>query len=203
MASEVCALKQQLSRQQETLDTVAKERDIAIATLNKYNLYQNFINHLSEVKGHTTEPYDMLTQQNRQLKVVIASMRRELEQLSHLPGGQTRRDNQSANVSKNCNHGYISYLESELVRVNTENRRLRTEGKVGGAEGKPPHGSGRRHSSPPPRHLVALGEALAVLQKEKTAVEQRVVWLQHTLAAVQASLRERQEEVMCVTVVMV
>jgi hypothetical protein len=34
-----------------------------------------------------------------------------------------------------------------------------------------------------------------VLQKEKTAVEQRVVWLQHTLAAVQASLRERQEEV--------
>lgn len=192
MASEVFALKQQLS----TLDSVAKERDIAIATLKKYNLYQHFVSHLSKVEGHTTEPsnlvsHDMLVQQNSQLKVIVASMRKELEELSLL---QTRRDNQNADVSKDCNHGYTKYLENELVRVNTENRRLRTEGKGGGAEGKPPRGSRVRQSSPP-RSLAALGEALAVLQKEKAAVEQQVVWLQRTLAAVQASLRERQEEV--------
>ena len=194
MASEVFALKQQSSEQQEALESIAKERDVAIATLNKYNLYQNFISHLSEVKGHKTDhsnlaSHDMLTQQNHQLKVVIASMRRELEELSLL---QTRGNNQNADVSKDCNHGYTKYLESELVRVNTENRRLRTEGK--GAEGKPPRGN-RGWQSSPPRHLAALGEALAVLQKEKAAVEQQVVWLQHTLAAVRGSLRERQEEV--------
>ena len=140
-----------MSWQQKILDEVTKERDVAIATLNT----------------PTSECHGMLSQQNQQLRSVIAAMRQELEQLSD-----------------GSNHGYTSYLESELVRVKSENRQLRAAG-----EEKP------ATSKPPARSLLALTEALAMLQREKTALEMRVVWLQQQLDTVQSQLRERKEEV--------
>lgn len=193
--SELGALKEEFSQQQKALDDVARERDVAITTLKTHSLYQHFLNHLAEVKGHVTQSsgphdlmsHDMLSQQNQQLKSVIASMRKDMEHLSL----------QSPN--EDCSRGYIQYLESELVSVKTENRRLRAEGVRGMGGNKPPHspqpsGAAKlpysRHS-----HLLVLSEAIAVLQKEKTALELRVVWLQHSLAATQASLKAKEEEV--------
>ena len=141
-----------MSRQQKIIDSVSKERDVAIATLNTHNLYQKYVGSLTEVKGGVTENHlssEVLSQQNIQLRAAVSSMRRELEQLSRGKG-----------------RGYLAHLEQELVRVRTENRRLR-------AEGRPPRASPRQ-----------LGEALADLQREKREVEQ-----------LKASLREREEEV--------
>ena len=180
--SEVHALRTEMAQQQKSIDAVIRERDVAIATLQQHNLYQQYLS--SEVKGQgimSSESCDLpshevLSQQNQQLRAVIATMRRELEQLT------TGADHGY--------HGYISHLESELSRVKTENRRLKTEGHRPPSSPAP---SGRHPA--PSRQLLALTEALVVLQKEKTAVETRVVWLQQTLAAVQGTLREREEEV--------
>ena len=206
-AAELRGAKEELSRLQKALDGVAKERDVAIATLNTHNLYQHFLADLEEVKGQPAESHDMshdmLSRQNAQLKSVIALMRKEVEQLS-VTGDSGSSANQNAELSSVgvvCSQGYIKYLESELVAVKTENRRLRAEGR---GVRKPPLspqttvGGSRHHSPPSPRHrshLVALGEAMAVLQKEKTSVELRGVWLQQQLASCQASLRARTEEV--------
>lgn len=193
--SELGALKEELSQQQKALDDVARERDVAITTLKTHSLYQHFLNHLAEVKGHVTQSsgphdlmsHDMLSQQNQQLKSVIASMRKDMEHLSL----------QSPN--EDCSRGYIQYLESELVSVKTENRRLRAEGVRGMGGNKPPHSPQPSGAAKLPysRHsyLLVLSEAIAVLQKEKTALELRVVWLQHSLAATQASLKAKEEEV--------
>lgn len=209
-----------MSQQRDMMDSVAKEKDIAIATLKIHNLYQDFLNHLEEVKGHVSKPshdssaHIMLSQQNEQLKSVISSMRKEMEQLSLQPP--------VAGESPGCSHGYLKYLERELVSVKSENRHLRAQqggggrggrGGGGGREGggggreatRPPHppqfGGGAeslQSSAPSPSghsHLLAMSEAIAVLQKEKKAVELRVIWLQHTLRAAQTSLRAREEEV--------
>lgn len=195
-------------QQRDMLGSVAKEKDIAIATLKIHNLYQDFLSHLEEVKGHVLKPshdssaHIMLSQQNEQLKSVISSMRKEMEQLTLQRPGQS-----TAGESPSCSHGYIKYLERELVSVKSENRHLRAEGRQqggggGGAETRPPHPPqfGERLHSPTPSttrhsHLLAMSEAIAVLQKEKKAVELRVIWLQHALRAAQTSLRAREEEV--------
>ena len=206
-AAELRGAKEELSRLQKALDGVAKERDVAIATLNTHNLYQHFLADLEEVKGQPAESHDMshdmLSRQNAQLKSVIALMRKEVEQLSVTgdSGSSANQNGELSSVGVVCSQGYIKYLESELVAVKTENRRLRAEGR---GVRKPPLspqttvGGSRHHSPPSPRHrshLVALGEAMAVLQKEKTSVELRGVWLQQQLASCQASLRARTEEV--------
>ena len=206
-AAELRGAKEELSRLQKALDGVAKERDVAIATLNTHNLYQHFLADLEEVKGQPAESHDMshdmLSRQNAQLKSVIALMRKEVEQLSVTgdSGSSANQNGELSSVGVVCSQGYIKYLESELVAVKTENRRLRAEGR---GVRKPPLspqttvGGSRHHSPPSPRHrshLVALGEAMAVLQKEKTSVELRGVWLQQQLASCQASLRARAEEV--------
>lgn len=220
IAAEVSALREEVSQQRDVMDSVAKEKDIAIATLKIHNLYQDFLNHLEEVKGHVSKPshdssaHIMLSQQNEQLKSVISSMRKEMEQLSLQPPGQSM-----AGESPGGSHGYMKYLERELVSVKSENRYLRAQqggggrgGGGGGGEGgggreatRPPHppqfggGDERLQSSTPSptkhSHLLAMSEAIAVLQKEKKAVELRVIWLQHTLRAAQTSLRAREEEV--------
>ena len=158
-------MKEELSRQQKTIDCVTKERDVAIATLNTHNLYQSYTESLTEAKvdgrsSHDMLSREMLSQQNEQLRSAISSMRRELEQLS---GGR----------------GYVAHLETELVKVNTENRRLR-------GEGRPPSGS---HQG------LGLGEVMVALQREKGVAEEKVEKLRRSLLATEASLRERQEEV--------
>ena len=130
-----------------------------------------------------------------------------MEQLSHDP--------QSGENGGFCSHGYIKYLENELVRVTTENRKLRAESKedtrkedkmarkpppapplqLHTAEEKKP----TRPSSPSMArhrgHLVALRETIAALQREKTALELRLAATQSSLRNCQQSLRETQEEV--------
>ena len=149
MLSEVHNLKERLSQQQKALDEVTRERYVAIATLNSSSV--------SEVKGQPSR--EVLTQQNQQLRTAIESMRRALEQLTR-GGGRGQPE-------EGCGHGYIQYLEKELVRIKNEKRKLMSESK-------PP--SGR-------------------LLREKTAAEMRAVWLQNTLATTQARLRETEEEV--------
>lgn len=205
------ALREELSQQRDVLDGVVKEKDVAIATLNTHNLYHDFLNHLEEVKGQVSKPsssHSMLIQQNEQLKSVVSSMRREMEQLSlqRLEQLSLQRPDETTNrqlPTHSCSHGYMKYLERELVSVKSENRRLRAEGRQlqgGGECSRPPHppqNGERAHSSPHTKHshLMALSEAITVLQKEKKIVELRAIWLQQALAAVQTSLRAREEEV--------
>ena len=162
MASELKSLKDELSRQKKEIDGVTKERDVAIATLNTHHLYQNYVESLSEVKVEATNllSRDMLSEQNGHLRSAISSMRRELEKLS---GGR----------------GYVTHLEQELVRVKTENRKLR-------GEKRPPSGH---------RQLQGLQEVVVELQREKKAAEQKVERLQKSLVAAEASCREREGEV--------
>ena len=201
--------KIQISQLQHTLEDIIKEKDAAIATLQSHNLHQHFLTHLKEYGGHVTKPavpHDEISQQNEQLKSIISQMRQEMEQLSHNP--------QSGENGGFCSQGYIKYLENELMRVTTENRKLRAESKEDTrkedkmahkpplapplqshtAEEKPPRPSSpsmARHCG----HLVALSETIVVLQREKTALELRVAATQSSLRNCQISLRETREEV--------
>lgn len=102
--------------------------------------------------------------------------------------------------------GYVKHLEQELVRVTTENRRLRAgegPGPDGKSSGRPPappphHNKQPSPSSPPARHrshLVALSDTIAALQREKTALELRGVWLEGRVRDLERALQQVQEEV--------
>lgn len=152
--------------------------------------------------------HDEINQQNEQLRSIISQMRQEMEQLSHDP--------QSGENGGFCSHGYIKYLENELVRVTTENRKLRADSKEDDSKKenkmacKPPlappplqsHTANEKPTFPSSPsmarhrgHLVALSETIAVLQREKTALELRVAATQSSLRNCQISLKETQEEV--------
>ena len=96
--------------------------------------------HVSTSPSHvTTSPYE-LRQQNEQLRAVIADMRREMEQLSVKSTSHTA-EHSGSEEGVVLSRGYVKHLEQELVRVTTENRRLRAgegPGPDGRSSGRPP-----------------------------------------------------------------
>lgn len=164
MASEVCNLKDQLSRQQKMLDEITKERDIAIATLNS----DKRVNPSNEV----------LTQQNHQLRAVIETMRKEMEHVisgcGHSEGG--------------CGHGgYISYLEKELVHVKNENRQLKADKKP--PPTPPPHYSSQQINDVLRREKTAADKKIIFLQNTLTTTQTR---LRHSMEQVLVMILGRE-----------
>ena len=155
--------------------------------------------------SHMTTSPSELHQQNEQLKAVIADMRREMEQVSAKSTSHTA-EHSDCEEGVVLSRGYMKHLEQELVRVTAENRRLRA-GEVPGLDGKSsgkppapaPHHDKLPGPSPPSArhrsHLVALSDTISALQREKTALELRGVWLEGRARDLGGALKQAQEEV--------
>ena len=79
------SLRKELSKQEQVINRVTNERDVAIATLKSHNPS------LLEKNDVTPQPEDqlvceVLTQQNAQLRVAVSTMTRELDQLTSTGG---------------------------------------------------------------------------------------------------------------------
>ena len=197
------------------LEDVATERDVAIETLQANNLYQSFLRNLDDghvtTSGHVTSA-NQIHQQNAHLKAGIAEMRRKMEQLALRSTNQITAEGAGDQVGVAPSHGYVHYLEKEVVRLKAEGRHLRHtisswtqgegeeqgegEGEGDGegdregegeeeGEGGEKGGEGRRAREGP---LDILTSAVAVLQREK-------VWLKERAKELEVALRRTKEEV--------
>ena len=214
-------LQQTVSEQSSVVRAVQEERDVAVATLSRHGLveeYQSVCQQGGVAQDHATEAKDhvieQLRQQNKELHAVIRQMRLEMEQLT---GFSEQRENephhQTSDDGEALTVGYVKYMESEVVRLKSENHQLRERVQELSMMKKPPTpplvGGGRKHTpSPPPTgdkpsrresqhraHLVALSDTIATLQKEKSALELEALQLNTKVQQLEESLTAHQEKV--------
>lgn len=205
------------------MQAVQEERDIAIATLRKHELveeYQSVCQQGGAARDHVTESRDhviqQLKQQNKELHTVIHQMRREMEQLTDLPEQRDEKDEASPKMAQDDGRsilttGYVKYMESEVVRLKLENQQLKERIQELFQTKKPPTppplGS-KRCTSPPltgdkpskcesqhRAHLVALSDTIATLQREKLALELETLQLNTKVQQLEKSLTAYQEKV--------
>lgn len=213
-------LQQTVSQQSSVVRAVQGERDVAVATLSKCGLikeYQTVCQQGGVAQDHVTEPKDhvieQLRQQNKELHAVIHQMRQEMEQLT---GFSEQRDKEphhhSGDDGPALTVGYVKYMESEVVRLKSENQQLKERVQELSLMKKPPTpplvGGSNRTPSPPltgdkpsrresqhRAHLVALSDTIATLQKEKSALELEVLQLNTKVRQLEESLTAHQEKV--------
>ena len=214
-------LQQTVSQQSRVVQAVQEERDIAIGTLSKHELveeYQSVCQQRGVARDHVTEPRDhvieQLRQQNKELHAVIHQMRREMEQLTDLPEQRDGKDEVSPQTAPNDGRlttGYVKYMESEVIRLKSGNQQLKERVQELSQTKKPPTppplGS-KGSPSPPPMgdklskcesqhraHLVALSDTIATLQREKLALELETLQLNTRVQKLEKSLTAYQEKV--------
>ena len=192
-----CRELQEVSQQQETVVRAAqRERDVAMATLGRHGLAEEFQAVCREAGAgdHVTNPKDhmiqQLQQQNEELRTVIAEMREAMEQVTNRTE-KTKKPASQVGAQAVLTVGYVKYLESEVVQLKAEKRELEERIQELLARKKPPtpppsHNKG--NITPPPSgdkqsarhrsHLVALSDTIATLQHEKVTLEGQVLRLQ-------------------------
>lgn len=213
-------LQQTVSQQSSVVRVVQGERDVAVATLSKHGLieeYQTVCHQRGVARDHVTEPKDhvieQLRQQNKELHGVIRQMRQEMEQLT---GFSEQRDRElhhhTGDNGPALTVGYVKYMESEVVKLKSENQQLKERVQELSLMKKPPTpplvSGSKRTPSPPPTvdkpskresqhrsHLVALSDTIATLQKEKSALELEVLQLNTKVRQLEDSLTTHQEKV--------
>ena len=213
-------LQQTISQQSSVVRAVQEERDVAVATLSRHGLveeYQSVCQQGGVAHDHVTEPKDhvieQLRQQNKELHAVIRQMRQEMEQLT---GFSEQRDDESHQHTSDdgpaLTVGYVRYMESEVVRLKSANLQLKERVQELSMMKKPPTpplvGGSKRTPSPPPTgdkpsrresqhraHLVALSDTIAALQKEKSALELEALQLNTKVRQLEESLAAHQEKV--------
>ena len=116
------SLRKELSKQEQVINRVTNERDVAIATLKSHNPS------LLEKNDVTPQPEDqlaceVLTQQNAQLRVAVSTMTRELDQL-------TSRGGRSFMAHEKMEER-VGQLERALAA--SESRLRETQEEVGGS----------------------------------------------------------------------
>ena len=211
-------LQKTVSEHSSVVRAVQEERDVAVATLSRHGLveeYQSVCQQGGVAQDHVTGPKDIeqLRQQNKELHAVIRQMRQEMEQLTSFseqgdsePHRQTGADGPALTV------GYVRYMESEVVRLKTENHQLKERVQELSVMKKPPTPPlvfGRKRTpSPPPTgdkpsrresqhraHLVALSDTIATLQNKKSALELEALQLNTKVQQLEESLAAHQEKV--------
>lgn len=155
------------------LEEVQEERDVAIATLNKHGLTSD---------SHVTDHMTQLQGQNRELQNIVKQMREDMEQL-------TNREVAMPTT------GYVEYMESEVVRLKTENRelveKLKSQGKPPPPSPPPSSGGKKQHQN----HLIALSDTIAGLQREKMALELTTTRLKSRIEELEREITDEREKV--------
>ena len=114
---------QELRTQLDLLHTAQTQRDVAIATLQQHGI------HCEDLGTQVTE-VQALQRQNQELRAIIKQMRAELEQLSDWS------DRRASDSTPTTN--YVRYMEEEVRKVKSENRKLSEQVQQMAAQRKPP-----------------------------------------------------------------
>ena len=207
-----------MEQQRSAIESLQHERNTAIATIDKHRLTKEYQSacEVGGVRGHVTDSRDhvihQLKQQNDELHSVIHEMRREIEQLTDWSDEGGKLTNQSAEGNGQVlTVGYVKYMESEVVRLKTENRKLKEriqELPVTQKPPTPPPSSDKKSPTPPPNgdklsrrenqhrsHLIALSDTIASLQQEKAALELQVLKLRSEVQHWEKTATAHQEQV--------
>ena len=207
-------LQKTVSEQSSVVRAVQEERDVAVATLSRHGLvdeYQSVCQQGGVAQDHVTGPKDhvieQLREQNKELHAVIRQMRQEMEQLTGFSEqGDSEPHHQTGDDGPALTVGYVRYMESEVVRLKSKNHQLEEQLSLMKKPPTPPH---RKHTpSPPPTgdkpsrresqhraHLVALSDTIATLQNKKSALELEALQLNTKVQQLEESLAAHQEKV--------
>ena len=153
-------LQKTVSEHSSVVRAVQEERDVAVATLSRHGLveeYQSVCQQGGVAQDHVTGPKDIeqLRQQNKELHAVIRQMRQEMEQLTGFSEqGDNEPHHQTGDDGPALTVGYVRYMESEVVRLKSENHQLKERVQELSVMKKPPTPPlvfGRKRTpSPPP-----------------------------------------------------
>lgn len=130
MVAQCKELQHTASQQEEVIRAVQRERDIAITTLGKHGLAEEFqaAYKESQAGSHVTDLRDHVIQslrgQNEELRGVIRQMRQEMEELTRGLEHQHEEEREGER-GKAVTSGYVKYMENEVMQVKSENRQLR------------------------------------------------------------------------------
>ena len=211
-------LQKTVSEHSSVVRAVQEERDVAVATLSRHGLveeYQSVCQQGCVAQDHVTGPKDIeqLRQQNKELHAVIRQMRQEMEKLTGFSEqGDNEPHRQTGDDGPALTVGYVRYMESEVVRLKSENHQLKERVQELSVMKKPPTPPlvfGRKRTpSPPPTgdkpsrresqhraHLVALSDTIATLQNKKSALELEALQLNTKVQQLEESLAAHQEKV--------
>ena len=209
-------LQKTVSEQSSVVRAVQEERDVAVATLSRHGLveeYQSVCQQGCVAQDHVTGPKDhvieQLREQNKELHAVIRQMRQEMEQLTGFSEqGACKPHHQTGDDGPALTVGYVRYMESEVVRLKSKNHQLEEQLSLMKKPPTPPLLGGRKHTSPPPTgdkpsrresqhraHLVALSDTIATLQNKKSALELEALQLNTKVQQLEESLAAHQEKV--------
>lgn len=137
MTAELLEVRVQLEHQTQLTHTTKTERDAAIATLHKHGVSCDHLgDHVTDIRT--------LQAQNEKLRGIIKQMRVELEQLSDW---SDRCDGESVPTAN-----YVRYMEEEVRKVKTENRKLSEKVQQTAAQRKPPTPNNAKTDSHSPIH---------------------------------------------------
>ena len=196
-------MQETVSQQCGIVQAVQRERDVAIATLGRHGLTEYYQAACGEgvASSHVTDPRDhviqQLRQRNEELCVVIRQMRSEMEEITDWSEHPTNHitDKEHGQV---LTHGYVKYMENEVLRLKTESRELSERLQ----EGRKPPPSGDKRKPPSPRresqhrsHLIALSDTIASLQRERQGMEVEALQLRSELEEKEKTIAAFQEQV--------
>lgn len=197
------------------MQAVQRERDLAIASLDRHGLMEQYQTDCQRVgggagEGHVIDPRDhmiqQLTRQKEELHNVVKQMRREMEQLTELsdqPANETapKPDGRHKEDTGMVTTGYVKFLEKELSGLKSENRKLEEKLQESRKPPTPPPPSRERKTQSPSverrhrGHLIALSDTIACLQRERGEMAGEVRRLEGELERREGRIRELSEQV--------